>query len=97
MLAPPRPGCLSGPCGDNLIAKDHRDSLVLILHPGRGALRVGLDHGTDPLFSNLHLFQDELVGGVRVPSFLLPLLFSIPIDLVRCGLSLWLVWCLLLF
>jgi hypothetical protein len=41
MLAPPRPGRLSGPYGDNLIAKDHRDSLVPILHLGHGALRVG--------------------------------------------------------
>jgi hypothetical protein len=42
-------------------------------------------------------FHDELVEGVRVPFFLLPLLFSILVDLVRCGLSLWLVWCLLPF
>jgi hypothetical protein len=56
-----------------------------------------LDHGSCLLSSNLRLFHDELVEGVWVPLFLLPLLFSIPIDPVRCGLSPWLVWCLLLF
>jgi hypothetical protein len=50
MLAPPRPRHLSGPCGDNLIAKDHKDSLVPILHLGHGALRVGSDRRTIPLF-----------------------------------------------
>jgi hypothetical protein len=46
--------------------------------------------------SSLHLFHDELVEGVRIPFFYL-LLFSNPVDLVRCGLSPSLVWCLLLF
>jgi hypothetical protein len=76
---------------------DLRDSLVPTYLHGRGALQVGLDRGSCLLPSNLRSFHDELVEGVRVRFFLLPLLFSIPIDLVRCGLSLWLVWCLLLF
>jgi hypothetical protein len=39
------------------------------------------------LSSNLCPCHDVLDEGVRVP-FFLPLLFSIPVDLVRCGLSL---------
>jgi hypothetical protein len=46
-----------------------------------------LDRGSCLLSSNLRPFHDELVEGVRVPLFLLPLLFSILVDLVRCGLS----------
>ena len=37
------------------------------------------------LSSNLHPFHDELVERVQIP-FFSPLLFSILIDLVRCGL-----------
>jgi hypothetical protein len=87
MLAPPRPGRLSGPCGDNLITKDHRDRLVLILHLGHGALQVGSDRGTSflPIFPCSRMSWSEECG------FLLPLFFSILVDLVRCGLSLSLV------
>jgi hypothetical protein len=46
--------------------------------------------------SNFRLFHDELVERVQVPFFLLPLLFSIPVDLVRYGFSPRLVWRLLL-
>jgi hypothetical protein len=42
--------------------------------------------GSCLLHSNLRPFHDELVKGVRIP-FFLPLLFSIPIDPERCGLS----------
>jgi hypothetical protein len=52
------PGISLALVGDSLIAKDHRDSLVLILHLGREALRVGSDRGTVPLF-----FQSSPVPG----------------------------------
>jgi hypothetical protein len=52
--------------------------------------------GSYPLSSNLHSFHGELVKRVRIP-FFFPLLFSIPIDLIRCGLSPWLVALLILF
>jgi hypothetical protein len=42
------------------------------------------------------LSHGELVERVRIP-FFSPLLFSIPVDPVRCGLSLSRVWCLLFF
>jgi hypothetical protein len=41
--------------------------------------------------SNLHPSYDMLDKGVRIP-FFLPLLFSILVDPVRCGLSSLLVW-----
>jgi hypothetical protein len=53
--------------------------------------------GSYLLSFDLRPFHDEMVEGVQVPFFLFPLLFSIPVDLVKYGLSLWLVWCLLLF
>jgi hypothetical protein len=84
MLAPPRPARLSGPCGDNLIAKDHRDSLVLILHLGSGALQVGSDRKT----SFLPIFPCSKMSWSEECRFLLPIFFSILVDPVRCGLSL---------
>jgi hypothetical protein len=51
----------------------------------------GFYRGSCLLLSNLRPFHDELVKGVQVPFFLLPLLFSILVDPVRCGLSLSLV------
>jgi hypothetical protein len=54
--------------------------------------------GSCLLSSNLRPFHDELVEGVRIMFFSLSLpLFSISVDLERCGLSPLLVWCLLLF
>ena len=61
---------------------------------GRGALRVGLDRGIVPHSPNLRPLHDELVERVRIPLFS-RLLLSTLIDLVRCGLSPSLVWCLL--
>jgi hypothetical protein len=46
MPVPPRPWHSSGPCSDNLIAKDHRNSLVLIMRLGHGAIRVGVERET---------------------------------------------------
>ena len=51
--------------------------------------------GSCLLSSNLRPFHDELVKRVRIP-FFSPLLFSILVDPVRCGLRPSLVWCLLL-
>jgi hypothetical protein len=76
---------------------DHKNSLVpfscTVVVPYKWAWIVG----SYLLSFDLRLFHDEMVKGVRVPFFLFPLLFSIPFDLVKYGLSLWLVWCLLLF
>jgi hypothetical protein len=38
-------------------------------------------------FSNFRPFHDELVERVRIPFFIVPRLFSTPIEPVRCGLS----------
>jgi predicted AlkP superfamily pyrophosphatase or phosphodiesterase len=51
---------------------------------------VGLDCGIVPLSSNLRPFHDELDEVERISLF--SLLFSVPVDPVRCGLSPLLVW-----
>ena len=50
--------------------------------------------GSCLLSSNLRPIHDELVERVRIP-FFSPLLVSILVDPVRCGLSPSFVWCLL--
>jgi hypothetical protein len=76
---------------------DHKNSLVpfscTVVVPYKWAWIVG----SYLLSFNLCPFHDEMVEGVQVLVFVFPLLFSIPVDLEKYGLSPWLVWCLLLF
>jgi hypothetical protein len=87
MFVPLLSGHFFGSSDDNRITMSRRKSLVpfscTVVVPYERVWIVG----SCLFFFNLRLFHDELVERVRIP-FFLPLLFSIPVDPVRCGLSL---------
>jgi hypothetical protein len=88
MFVPLLLGHFFGSSDDNRVTMSHRKSLVpfscTVVVPYEWVWIVG----SCLFFFNLRLFHDELVERVRIPILFVPLLFSTPVDPIRCGLSL---------